>query len=121
VHAGWRGLAGGVVATAVTALRALDDDVLAAHLGPCIRPGCYEFDGPERDEVIARLGPGVAATTAWGTPAVDLPAAATAALQDAGVAQVHDDAGCTACDRRWYSHRARGEVERIGTLAWVAP
>ena len=32
---------------------------------------------------------------------------------------VHDAAGCTACDRRWYSHRARGEPERFATMAWL--
>jgi YfiH family protein len=121
VHAGWRGLAAGVVAAAVGAVRGLGDDVVAAHLGPCIRPGCYEFAGPERDELIARFGPTVAATTGWGTPALDLPAALALALAEAGVPELHDDAGCTACDRRWFSHRARREAGRLATVAWLPP
>jgi YfiH family protein len=121
VHAGWRGLAAGIVAGAVDALRALDDDVVSAHLGPCIRPGCYEFGTGDLDEVARHLGPGVRATTTWGTPALDLPAAVAAALRAEGVTELHDDAGCTACDRRWYSHRARGEPERIATVAWIEP
>jgi YfiH family protein len=121
VHAGWRGLLGGVVEAAVDALRTLADEPVAAHLGPCIRPGCYEFDGPERSELVERFGEVAAATTAWGTPAIDLPAITAAALVEAGVPLVHDTAGCTACDRRWYSHRARGEAERFATLAWLEP
>ncbi len=121
VHAGWRGLRAGVIAAAVSALRALDDDVVAAHLGPCIRAGCYEFTGPEREELVARFGPTVAATTGWGTAALDLPAAVALALTEAGVPELRDDAGCTACDRRWFSHRARGEAGRLATVAWLAP
>jgi YfiH family protein len=119
VHAGWRGLAAGIVAGAVDALRALDDDVVSAHLGPCIRPGCYEFDGPERAELEGRFGATVLATTTWGTPALDVPAAVRAALVEVGITELEDGAGCTACDRRWYSHRARGEAERFATVAWV--
>lgn len=121
VHAGWRGLAGGVVANAVSALADLGDPPHAAHLGPCIRPGCYEFGEPELDVLADRLGSHVRATTTWGTPALDLPGAVFAALRAAGVERIHDTSGCTACDRRWYSHRARGEVERIATVAWLEP
>ena len=119
VHAGWRGLVAGVVERAVDALRAVDPGPVVAHLGPCIRAGCYEFDGPERDRLAARFGDPVLGTTTWGTPAVDLPAAVHAALDGAGVTEVHDTAGCTACDRRWYSHRARAEAERFATTAWL--
>ncbi len=122
VHAGWRGLMAGVVAAAVDALRALGDDVVSAHLGPCIRPGCYEFAGAERESVLARFGDIEAvatATTMWGTPALDVPAMVGAALAEVGVTALQDIAGCTACDRRWYSHRARGEPERFATVAWV--
>jgi copper oxidase (laccase) domain-containing protein len=35
------------------------------------------------------------------------------------VDDVLDEGGCTACDPSWYSHRARGEVERFATLAWI--
>jgi copper oxidase (laccase) domain-containing protein len=108
-----------VVERAVDALHALDPGPVTAHLGPCIRVGCYEFDGPEREHLADRFGEGVLGTTTWGTPAVDLPAAVHAALGHAGVDDVHDTAGCTACDRRWYSHRARQEVERFATTAWL--
>jgi YfiH family protein len=119
VHAGWRGAVAGVIEGAVAALRALDDAPIRAVLGPCIRPGCYEFDGPELDELADRFGPAVRAVTSWGSPALDLPAVVHGALAAAGVDDVEDVAGCTACDTRWYSHRARGETERFATLAWI--
>lgn len=119
VHAGWKGLAAGVVDRTVAALRELDDGPLQAHLGPCIRSGCYEFAGPELEEMTARFGRAAAATTMWGTPALDVPAVVAAALRGAGVDHLRDDAGCTACDLRWYSHRARGEAERFATVVWI--
>ncbi len=118
VHAGWRGLVAGVVEATVTALADLGDHPVSARLGPCIRPGCYEFGGPELDLVVDRFGPEVRTTTTWGTPALDLPAVVRAALAPHGV-RLEDASGCTACDRRWYSHRARRETERFATLAWL--
>jgi polyphenol oxidase len=122
VHAGWRGVVAGVLPAAVEALRSLtgEDDVRAC-VGPCIRVGCYEFDGPERHELADHLGPGVLGTTTWGTPAMDLAAAVHLSLASAGVRDVEDDSGCTACDTRWFSHRARGDVARFATTAWLAP
>ncbi|MET0727701.1 MAG: polyphenol oxidase family protein [Acidimicrobiales bacterium] len=119
VHVGWRGLAAGVVGNAVRALADLDAGRLTAHLGPCIRPGCYEFSGPERAALAERFGPGVLAATTWGTPALDLPAAIAAALVEAGVTYLQDEAPCTACDTRWFSHRARAESGRFATVAWI--
>jgi hypothetical protein len=119
VHAGWRGLMAGVVERAVAAMSELDDPPAAAHLGPCIRVGCYEFDGPELALVVERYGAAARGTTTWGTTGMDLPAAVTTALHEAGVVDVHDASGCTACDTRWYSHRARGEAERFATTAWL--
>ena len=42
-----------------------------------------------------------------------------AALAAAGLDEVHDSSGCTACDTRWYSHRARGDDGRFATTAWL--
>jgi hypothetical protein len=121
VHAGWRGLVAGVVARAVEVMRGLDDPPARAVLGPCIRAGCYEFSGPDLDVVAGRFGDGVRATTMWGSPALDLAAVVRAACAAAGIAEVDDEGACTACDDRWYSHRARGEPERFVTLAWIEP
>ncbi len=119
VHAGWRGLRGGVVEQAVAALVDLGDPPRVAHIGPCIRVECYEFVGPERHEMAALYGSAVLGSTATGTPGLDLTAAVIAALHTAGVAQVEDTSGCTACDPRWYSHRKNGDAERMATMAWL--
>lgn len=123
VHAGWRGLAGGVVEAAVASLAELGVPAasLRAEVGPCIRAGCYEFDGPGRGEVAARYGAAVLATTLWGTPALDLVAAAEGALAAAGVERVDVVGGCTACDATWFSHRARREVQRQASSVWLEP
>lgn len=119
VHAGWRGLLGGVVETAVEALRSLGESTVDAHIGPCIRPGCYEFDAPELMLMRDRFGPAALSRTTWGTPALDLPAVTRGALGSVGVESCHDHGACTACDQRWFSHRARGETQRFATLAWI--
>jgi polyphenol oxidase len=118
-HAGWRGLLAGVVERTVEAMGALGAAPIRAVIGPCIRPGCYEFDGPELQDLAGRFGPSVRGTTTWGTAALDLPGAASSALRAAGVETIADPSGCTACDLRWYSHRARGDAERFATVAWL--
>jgi polyphenol oxidase len=119
VHAGWRGLLAGVVEAAADAMHRLGERPALARLGPCIRPGCYEFTGPELRELTRRFGDAVATRTMWGTPAFDLPEAMRVACADAGITRLQDDSGCTACDDRWFSHRARGDTARIATLAWL--
>jgi len=119
VHLGWRGLVAGLVARTLDAMRGLDDEPREAHLGPCIRPGCYEFGADDLAALTGRFGSGVAGTTTWGTPALDLPATVSAALAEAGGPRLSDPSGCTACDTRWYSHRARGEQARFATIAWI--
>ena len=123
VHAGWRGLVGGVVEAAVDALAGVGVDraSVRAEVGPCIRAGCYEFDGEGRRRLAGRYGDAVLATTSWGSPSVDLVAGVGAALGAAGVHDVTVTGGCTACDTTWYSHRARAESARQGSFVWLEP
>ena len=51
----------GVVEAAVAAMRGLGATRVDAVLGPCIRPGCYEFGRPDLDRLAARFGPAVRA------------------------------------------------------------
>jgi YfiH family protein len=121
-HAGWRGLAAGIVDVAVDALEADGGRVGAAVVGPCIGACCYEFGAPELDAVADGVGAPPAslrARTADGRPSLDVRAAVTAAFTRRGITgpalTVVD--GCTACDPRWYSHRG-GDRERQATVAW---
>ncbi len=131
-HAGWRGLCAGVLDATVEAMRtvaspavrrgrAAPEPRLLGALGPCIHAECYEFSPPDLDRAAAALGEEVLATTADGRPALDVPAAVVAALGRLGVEVDTTASSCTACDPegRWYSHRARREVERQAGVVWV--
>lgn len=118
VHAGWRGLYDGVLAAAVTRLRAIAPGTVRAVLGPSIHPCCYEFSANDLAPFVDRWGDSVASRTATGRPALDVPAAVRIALGELDVDLDHLGA-CTACraDRYW-SHRARGELGRQGVVVW---
>jgi polyphenol oxidase len=120
VHAGWRGLAAGVVGRAVDAVRALGGVTVRAWLGPSIRPCCYEFGEAGLEVVAHRWGPGVRSRTSWGTDALDVPAGVRAALREAGVDDVVDHGPCTGCDLDYWSYRRRGDRCRQGLVAWRA-
>lgn len=117
-HAGWRGVAAGVLERTVEAMRDLGAEVVRAVLGPCIRPECYAFGPADLAAVASRLGDGVRARTGDGRPALDLPAAVRSALARAGVDTVDDAGACTACSGRHFSHRARRETERQAVVVW---
>jgi YfiH family protein len=110
LHAGWRGLADGLVEAG---LRALGGGPAAAVVGPAIGPCCYEV-GPE---VSARFD---ADLTRDGI--LDLWSAAERALENAGVERVERVDRCTSCDPDlFFSHRRTGPVRGvqgvIGALA----
>ena len=84
VHAGRGGVVGGVVRTAVGAIGADDPARIEAVIGPAIGGCCYEV-GRALAEHVAALVPEASATTSWGTPSLDLPAAVTALGPDAEV------------------------------------
>lgn len=108
-HAGRAGVELGVVPAVLATLRELGSPPgsLRVALGPAIGGCCYEVPAQLQRAVSERVDQ-VVATTTWGTPSLDLPAAVAAQLTDAGVEEVTRVAGCTRCDagQRWFSHRA---------------
>jgi YfiH family protein len=121
-HAGWQGVTAGIVEAVADAVRAAGGRRVTGAVGPSIGPCCYEFGAAELDTVAAALGDGVRALTTAGRPALDLRAAAVAACARAGVELLQVDDRCTACHgdgTTFYSHRARGDQERHGVLAWL--
>lgn len=118
-HAGWRGLAAGVISATVRRLSEGGGATTCAVVGPVICPDCYEFGADDLDVVADALGEGVRSVTATGTPALDLRAAITGALAECGVDDVRFVAGCTACGDVGFSHRARHESERHALVARI--
>jgi len=124
-HAGWRGLAAGVIGATVSVMRARGASIVEAALGPCIQPECYEFSPADLDAVAAVLGEGARGRTASGAPALDLPAAVRQAIDGAGAELVYDAAVCTACgvdadgQPAWFSHRARADASRQAMVVWI--
>ena len=121
VHAGWRGLLAGVVDAAADRLRSGGAQRIVGALGPCIHAECYEFSPVDLDRLAGAFGDGVRARTAGGRPALDLPAAVAVSLARAGISQVGGVDACTACQGRYFSHRARGDVARQALLVWGGP
>lgn len=117
-HAGWAGMLAGVVENTVAAMRELGARDVAALVGPCIGPECYEFGEDLLDRMAARLGDGVRGRTTSGRPALDLPGAAAVALANAGVDDVRWTGPCTACSPDHFSWRARAARARQATVVW---
>jgi copper oxidase (laccase) domain-containing protein len=113
VHAGWRGLAAGIIQATMAEM----GSVQRAVIGPHIRAGCYEFSPADLDEVATALGDGVRGSTTWGTPALDLTAGVRAAL---GAIPIDDAGACTACSDLYFSWRARKDTARFATIAWMS-
>jgi len=116
VHAGWRGLAAGVLENGVQAVTGLGrpqaEEQLVAVLGPCAGPCCYEV-GPEVHAALESADEQRAP--------IDLRAIASRRLIAAGVPDVRTLGGCTICDERFFSHRREGaEAGRQAGIAWLS-
>ena len=124
-HAGWRGLAEGVLEATVAAMHTPPREVIA-WLGPAAGPGAYEVDAPVRDAFLARDARAASAFAAArpGHWHIDLYAIARQRLAEAGIApaDMHGGGLCTISDAgRFFSHRRDARTGRMATLAWITP
>jgi polyphenol oxidase len=120
-HAGWRGLAGGVVENTVRRM-AVDPGNLIAYLGPGIGPGAFEVGADVRDAFLARDADAVAAFTPHAACKwlADLFLLARQRLRRAGVGEVHGGALCTYSDaRRFFSYRRERTTGRMAAMIWL--
>ncbi len=122
-HAGWRGLAGGVLENTVAAMRAAPQDLIA-WLGPAAGPQAYEIGQEVFDAFVSRdpRAEAAFAPTRPGHWKVDLYALARLRLVDAGIAaaDIHGGGLCTIGDaKRFFSHRRDGRTGRMATLVWM--
>jgi YfiH family protein len=110
-HAGWRGLAAGVVANLRAAMEQAGAVPIRAAVGPGIGPCCYEVGR----EVVDRFADRVS-TTSRGTPAVDLEGVAVDQLDGL---EVWTAGVCTSCGSGFHSYRRDGGDERQMSVVWL--
>jgi polyphenol oxidase len=123
-HAGWRGLAAGVVEAAA---RSLGEGELLAWLGPCIGPEAFEV-GDEVRRAFAAQDARAASCFRPHTPGkwlADLPALGRMRLAALGIAQIHGNDGsrgwCTVSNpSRFFSHRRDRVSGRFAACVWLA-
>lgn len=122
-HAGWRGLAAGVLEATVAAMRT-PPSRLVAWLGPAAGPQAYEIGEEVRAAFVDR-DPGAAAAFVATRPGhwrVDLYALARRRLAAVGLSRVRGGGLCTISDpARFYSHRRDARTGRMATLVWFDP
>lgn len=128
-HAGWRGLASGVLESTVAAMRVATSQIMA-WLGPCIGPAAFEV-GPEvREAFRAGIPAGqAAAVEACFRPSArpghflaDLQSLARLRLAALGVAHIAADRRCTASlPSTFFSYRRDGTTGRMASLILINP
>jgi len=121
-HAGWRGLAAGVIEATVNAI-GLPPGRLLAWLGPAVGPQAYEVGAEVRAAFLQRDARAASAfaETRPGHWRLDLYAVARQRLASLGVSSVSGGGYCTASDpARFYSYRRDGASERMAAVIWLA-
>jgi len=119
-HAGWRGLAAGVVANTIGRMAAEPRD-LVAYLGPGIGPTAFEVGADVRDAFVGRDARSQAAFVPHspGKWLADLFLLARQSLQRAGVENIHGGGMCTYSEvERFFSYRRNRTTGRMAALIW---
>lgn len=122
-HAGWRGLAGGVLGATIKALDVPPSELMA-WLGPAIEQDAFEV-GDEVREAFLKLAPDNAAAfraNARSRWQADLYQLARNELARQGVTAVHGGGfNCFADSERFFSYRRASRTGRMASLVWLAP
>jgi polyphenol oxidase len=131
-HAGWRGLAAGVIektAQRVAELAGAPTASLYAYLGPCIGPDAFEVGADVRDAFMngvddaqreATANAFVARPDLPGKYFANLPALARLRLQRLGIMQISGGDACTVTEReRFYSYRRDRVTGRMAAMIWL--
>ena len=120
-HAGWRGLAAGVLEASVADMDTAPEDI-HAWLGPAIGPSVFEVGDEVREAFVARH-PGADSAFApspAGRWLADLYSLSRLRLSACGVRSVHGGDYCTFTDAgQFYSYRRDGETGRMASLIWI--
>lgn len=122
-HAGWRGLAAGVLENTVERMRVTGGDQIIAWLGPAIGPQRFEVGC---DVVAAFVDKDKRAADAFctipdraGKYLADIYLLARLRLQSAGVQKIFGGGLCTVSEKRFYSYRRDGVTGRMASMIWI--
>ncbi|MGE8154279.1 peptidoglycan editing factor PgeF [Pseudomonas vancouverensis] len=120
-HAGWRGLAAGVLEATLDSLAVAPADVLV-WLGPAIGPKAFEV-GPEVRETFVQQLPEAAdafvPSQNAGKFMADIYRLARMRLAERGVTAVYGGGFCTVTDPRFFSYRRASRTGRFASLVWI--
>ncbi|MDR2244339.1 MAG: peptidoglycan editing factor PgeF [Burkholderiales bacterium] len=131
-HAGWRGLADGVLENTVRCLVAMSSSPtksLMVWLGPAIGPAAFEvgedvytaFDATRDDETASCFTPTGSSGKCVGKWHADLYALARLRLRRLGISKISGGSWCTYSDaQRFFSYRRQRDEKRMATLAWIS-
>lgn len=122
-HAGWRGLAAGVLENTVLRMRDAGADDIVAWLGPAIGSARFEVGAEVRQAFVERQRRAAGAFQALagypGKYLADIWALARLRLESAGVRRIYGGGLCTVSERRFYSYRRDGVTGRMASLIWI--
>ncbi len=124
VHAGWRGLAGGIIEQSIAAMQ-VDQRKLMAWLGPAIGPDHFEVGKDVYDTFVRHDAQAAQAFVPTGSQhekkwLADIFLLARQRLINAGVTEIYGGGVCTYCDpARFFSYRRDGETGRMAALIWL--
>ena len=123
IHAGWRGLAKGIIPQTIQTLNVPGPDLLA-WLGPSISQSCYEVGDEVREQFLAKYP---ASNSAFipsinGRWLLDLSAVARLQLTQLGIESIYGGEHCTFSDpTRFFSYRRDGKIlGSMATLIWIS-
>ena len=120
-HAGWRGLAGGILQNTIAAMKVSPLEIMA-YLGPAIGPEAFEVGQDVWDAFCLPMPSADAAFTPIGEGKylADIYALAKTVLKHAGVTQVYGGTHCTVLERdTFFSYRREGQTGRMVSLIWL--
>ena len=120
-HAGWRGLAGGVLESAVRCM-GFDPGQILAWIGPGIGQGAYEVGEDVLKQFVASDPDAVGCFTANANARwqADLCGLARLRLRTAGVEMIYGGGWCTHSEsKRFFSHRRQAPCGRMATMIWL--
>ncbi|UOO81376.1 peptidoglycan editing factor PgeF [Uruburuella testudinis] len=121
-HAGWRGLAGGVLQNTISAMGVPASEIMA-YFGPAIGPDAFEVGQDVYDAFCRPLPQAEAAFEPIGAGKylADIYALARLLLRREGVTQIYGGTRCTVLERdSFFSYRRDGQTGRMVSMVWLA-